>query len=187
MCFQAVWFMSRDAMGPWEVAQTYQEIYTIPASSPAHSVTYVTVEEDDNANDEWVTFAYVAAYTGMAVAWGCAVWGTGPDYPRTFATVASIRPLSVRAHVRVQRLVQPLHSAYGRGRLSDGPDRWRRRRGRLQPAHGNVCAWRRGVRAIWWHACGRAGLESAHRHLRGDATRFQHLRQLGIELRAAWR
>jgi hypothetical protein len=82
MCFQAVWFMSRTPTGPWEVAKTVpKEIYTIPASSPAHSVTYVTVQEDDNSNDEWVTFAYVAAYTGMAVAWGCAVWGTGWYYP----------------------------------------------------------------------------------------------------------
>ena len=82
MCFQAVWFTSPDATGPWEVAKTVpQEIYTIPASSPAHPVTYVTIEQDDNANDEWVTFGYVAAYTGMAVAWGCAVWGTGWYYP----------------------------------------------------------------------------------------------------------
>ena len=35
MCFQGVWFMSRAATGPWEVATTIpQEIYTIPASSP---------------------------------------------------------------------------------------------------------------------------------------------------------
>ena len=43
-----------------------QEIYTIPASSPSHHVTYVTIEEDND--DEWVTFAYVACYTGMMVA-----------------------------------------------------------------------------------------------------------------------
>ena len=64
MCFQGVWFMSRAATGPWEVATTIpQEIYSIPASSPVHHVTYVTVEDDDD-DDEWVTFAYVAAYTG---------------------------------------------------------------------------------------------------------------------------
>ena len=80
MCFQGVWFMSRAATGPWEVATSVpQQIYTIPASSPVHHVTYVTVEEDDD--DEWVTFAYVAAYTGMMVGWGCAVWGSGWYYP----------------------------------------------------------------------------------------------------------
>ena len=50
-----------------------------PASSPSHHVTYVTVEDDDD--DEWVTFAAAAGYTGMMVAWGCTVWGTGWYYP----------------------------------------------------------------------------------------------------------
>jgi hypothetical protein len=81
LCFQGVWFMSRSAEGPWEVATSIpKEIYEIPASSPAHSVTYVTVVEDDDG-DDWVTFAAVAGYTGMMVAWGCAVWGTGWYYP----------------------------------------------------------------------------------------------------------
>ena len=81
MCFQGVWFMAKAAEGPWEVATTVPEvIYQIPASSPAHNVTYVTVVED-NSNDDWVTFAAVAGYSGMMVAWGCAVWGTGYHYP----------------------------------------------------------------------------------------------------------
>jgi hypothetical protein len=80
MCFQGIWFMSRSATGPWQTAETVPaEIYKIPASSPAHNVTYVTVVEDDD--DEWVTYAAVAGYTGMMVAWGCAVWGTGWYYP----------------------------------------------------------------------------------------------------------
>jgi hypothetical protein len=81
MCYQGVWFMAKAANGPWEVASTVpKEIYQIPASSPAHNVTYVTVVEDDD-DDEWVTFAAVAAYTGVMIAWGCAVWGTGYYYP----------------------------------------------------------------------------------------------------------
>jgi hypothetical protein len=80
MCFQGVWFMSKSANGPWEVASSIpQEIYTIPASSPVQHVTYVTVEEDND--DEWVTFAYVAAYTGVMIGWGCAMWGSGWYYP----------------------------------------------------------------------------------------------------------
>jgi len=82
LCFQGVWFMSRQATGPWELATTIPaEIYKIPASSPSYNVTYVTIEQDDNSDDEWVTFAYVAAYTGIMVGWGCAVWGTGWYYP----------------------------------------------------------------------------------------------------------
>jgi hypothetical protein len=80
MCYQGVWFVGKSASGPWEVASSVpSQIYQIPASSPAHHVTYVTVEDDDD--DEWVTFAAAAGYTGMMVAWGCAVWGTGWYYP----------------------------------------------------------------------------------------------------------
>jgi hypothetical protein len=79
MCFQGVWFMSKAATGPWEVASSVpQSIYTIPASSPSNPVTYVKVEESD---DDWVTYASYAGYTGMMVAWGCTVWGTGWYYP----------------------------------------------------------------------------------------------------------
>jgi hypothetical protein len=80
MCYQGVWFSGKAASGPWQVAESVPEaIYKIPASSPAHHVTYVTVEDDDD--DEWVTFAAAAGYTGMMVAWGCAAWGTGWYYP----------------------------------------------------------------------------------------------------------
>jgi hypothetical protein len=79
MCYQAVWFVGGSPTGPWEVASTVpQEIYQIPASSPSYHVTYVTVEDSD---DEWVTYAAAAGYTGMMVAWGCTVWGTGWYYP----------------------------------------------------------------------------------------------------------
>ncbi|HXY42426.1 MAG TPA: hypothetical protein VEQ10_22310, partial [Vicinamibacteria bacterium] len=81
MCFQGVWFASKSASGPWEVTSSVPKaIYEIPPSSSAHNVTYVTVVEEDS-NDEWVTFAAVAAYTGVMIAWGCAVWGTGYYYP----------------------------------------------------------------------------------------------------------
>jgi hypothetical protein len=80
MCHQGVWFVGNSSSGPWEVATSVPEqIYQIPVSSPAHHVTYVTVEEDDD--DEWVTFAAAAGYTGMMIGWGCAVWGSGWYYP----------------------------------------------------------------------------------------------------------
>ena len=81
MCFQGVWFVSKSPTGPWEVTSSVpKEIYEIPVSSPVHNVTYVTVVEDDS-DDEWVTFAAVAAYTGVMIAWGCAVWGSGWYHP----------------------------------------------------------------------------------------------------------
>lgn len=80
MCFQGVWFVSKSASGPWEVTDNVpKQIYEIPISSPAHNVTYVTVEDDDD--DEWVVFASAAMYTGVMIAWGCAVWGSGWYYP----------------------------------------------------------------------------------------------------------
>jgi hypothetical protein len=79
MCYQGVWFVSATATGPWEVASSVPEaIYKIPVSSPANYVTYVTVED---SSDEWVTFAAAAAYTGVMISWGCAVWGSGWYYP----------------------------------------------------------------------------------------------------------
>jgi hypothetical protein len=79
MCVDGVWFVSKTATGPWAVADEIPtEIYEIPISSPAHDVTYVTVE---SSNDDEVTFEAAAAYTGMMVAWGTAVWGSGWYYP----------------------------------------------------------------------------------------------------------
>jgi hypothetical protein len=82
MCFQGVWFVSHSPKGPWEVATSVpQEIYNIPASSPVHDVTYVTIQPDEDSNDDWVTYAAVAGYTGLMIGWGCAVWGSGWYYP----------------------------------------------------------------------------------------------------------
>jgi len=79
MCFQGVWFVSKSPSGPWEVTGSVpSQIYEIPPSSPSYNVTHVTVVEDDS--DE-VEFATAAAFTGMMVAWGCVVWGTGYYYP----------------------------------------------------------------------------------------------------------
>jgi hypothetical protein len=79
MCFQGVWFMSRTPTGPWEVTGDVPKvIYEIPPSSPSHAVTYVVVQE---SNNDAVVFATAMAFTGMMVAWGCVVWGTGYYYP----------------------------------------------------------------------------------------------------------
>jgi hypothetical protein len=79
MCFDGVWFMSTSPKGPWTLADTVpKEVYEIPISSPAHNVTYVTIEDSD---EDEVVYAAAAAYTGMMVAWGCAVWGSGWYYP----------------------------------------------------------------------------------------------------------
>ena len=79
MCFQGVWFMSKAPTGPWEVTSSVpKQIYEIPVSSPAHNVTYVTVQ---NSTPDTVVFVAGAAYMGVMIAYGCAVWGTGYYYP----------------------------------------------------------------------------------------------------------
>ena len=79
MCFQAVWFMSKSPTGPWEVTSSVpKQIYEIPVSSPAHNVTYVTVE---SSTPDTVTYVAAAAYMGVMIGFGCAVWGSGYYYP----------------------------------------------------------------------------------------------------------
>jgi len=79
MCFQGVWFTAATPSGSWQVADVVPlEIYEIPIDSPAYSVTYVTVE---SSTPDAVVFAASPAYSGLMVAWGTAVWGTGWYYP----------------------------------------------------------------------------------------------------------
>lgn len=81
MCFQGVWFMSTTPSGPWEVTgEVPKTIYSIPPESECHHVTYVMVDHYDPA-DAYVTFAYTAGYTGVYIAWGVPVYGTGWYYP----------------------------------------------------------------------------------------------------------
>ena len=122
LCFQGVWFMSKAATGPWEVASSIpQAIYTIPASSSSHHVTYVTVVEDDDDDDDWETFAYVAAYTGLMIGWGCAVWGSGWYYPPYM--YGGYRPIyyGYPHTYGMGAWYNPHTGAYGRGYRAYGP------------------------------------------------------------------
>jgi hypothetical protein len=82
MCYQGVWFVSSSPTGPWSVTKEVPSaIYGIPPSSASYHTTYVTEVQDDNPNDDWVTFAAGAGYMGMMIGWGCAIWGSGWYYP----------------------------------------------------------------------------------------------------------
>ncbi len=158
MCFQGVWFMSKSATGPWEVCSSVpKEIYSIPASSPVHNVTYVTVVEDDH-NDDWVTFAVVAGFTGVMIAWGCAVWGSGyyhppywgfggpypyyyPRYP-TYGYAARYNPWT---------------GSYGRGAVAYGPYGGAGVGARYNPRTGT---YSRG--AVAWGPAGASGVAGAY-------------------------
>ena len=94
-----------------------------------------------------MTFAYIAAYTGLMIGWGCAVWGSGWYYPpyygyggyrpyyypyaHTYGMGAWYNPHTrgVRARLRASalrrrrhgRVVQPAHGTYARGAAAYGP------------------------------------------------------------------
>ncbi len=74
-----VWFSAAALTGPWAVAASVPAaIYTIPASSPLHYVTYVRIYE---ATPQVVYVGYTPGYMGTAVsAAGTVVYGTGYAY-----------------------------------------------------------------------------------------------------------
>ena len=120
MCFQGVWFMSKSAERALEVTGSVPgQIYEIPASSPAYNVTNVTVVED---NSDAVVFATAAAYTGMMVAWGCVVWGTGYYYPPYYG-YGGFYPYLLPAlpDLRLRRVVQPVDRRVRAARVAYGP------------------------------------------------------------------
>jgi hypothetical protein len=82
LCYEGVWFVSKSPNGPWVVSERIPaEIYKIPPSSPSYNVTYVTVVEDDDNTDEWISVGVAAGYMGVMIASDCVFWGTGYYYP----------------------------------------------------------------------------------------------------------
>ncbi len=75
-CDQGVWYCGGTATGPWSYCKSVpQAIYTIPASHPAHNVTYVTVQ---NTTPDTVVYTQTAGYSGEYVAaTGVLMFGAG--------------------------------------------------------------------------------------------------------------
>jgi hypothetical protein len=81
----AVWFTASSAGGPWAVATSVPTaIYTIPASSPLHYVTYVRIYE---TKPDTVYVGYTGGYYGSCVTNSTVVYGTGYYYPPYVGTV----------------------------------------------------------------------------------------------------
>ena len=178
MCFQGVWFMSKSATGPWDVATSIpKEIYGIPSSSPAHNVTYVTVEDDD---DEWVTFAAVAAYTGVMVAWGCAVWGTGWYHPPYWGW-GGYYPYYYPHYPSYGygAWYNPWNGAYGRTAVAYGPYGGAGVQRTVQPDNRHVLPWRGGVGALRRQGR-RPGLQPENGHLRADPAGVERATAAGV-------
>ncbi len=75
-----VWFTANTPNGPWAVADDIPaEIYSIPASSPMHNVSYVRVYD---STPDYVYVGYTPGYYGTVVAPdGVVYYGTGYYYP----------------------------------------------------------------------------------------------------------
>ena len=75
LCHDAVWFVSDTPNGPWFVTEAVPTaMYDIPASSPAHHVTYVRVYE---TTPNTVYFGYTPGYHYTYVSNGVVVYGSG--------------------------------------------------------------------------------------------------------------
>lgn len=73
-----VWFEAAALAGPWRVAIAVPAVvYTIPAASPVHYVTYVRIY---GSTDDVVIVGYTPGYYGTVVADEVIVYGTGYDY-----------------------------------------------------------------------------------------------------------
>ncbi len=82
-----VWFTASSAPGPWAVATAVPAvIYSIPAASSVHYVTYVRMYD---VTPQYVVVGYTPGYYGTVVtAGGVVVYGTGYSYaPYIGATV----------------------------------------------------------------------------------------------------
>jgi hypothetical protein len=81
-----VWFTAGQITGPWRVATSVPTvIYTIPASSAIHYVTYVRIYE---ATPQFVYVGYTPGYLGTVVTpYGTVVYGTGYAYTPWVGTV----------------------------------------------------------------------------------------------------
>jgi hypothetical protein len=78
-CQDGVWYVASSLAGPWVVAESVPAVvYSIPASSPMHYVTYVRVYD---SNSQYIYQGYTPGYLGTVVSSDTVVvYGTGYYY-----------------------------------------------------------------------------------------------------------
>ena len=156
-----------------------KEIYEIPASSPVHNVTYVTVVEDDS-DDEWVDLRDGRRLHRRDDRVGLRGVGHRLVLPavlrlgrRLSLLLPALPDLRLR-RLRTTRGPAPTAAARSRTVRTAAPasaSRYNPRTGTY--ARGAAAYGPYGARGYG------AGLQPAHRHLRADAPGLERLRQLG--------
>lgn len=119
-CYQGVWFISSNSRGPWIVCSTVPSmIYTIPAHSPVHHVTYVHVYSHTPTT---VVFGYTSGYMGIYISNGVVVYGTGYYYP-PYYYYGAYYPVYYPYHhsYGVHAYYNPHTGTYARGAVAYGP------------------------------------------------------------------
>lgn len=149
-----IWFVADDPAGPWALAREVPPaIYTIPASSPVHNVTYVRVYHSE---PEAVWYGYTSGYLFGYLAWGTLVYGTGWRYPPYWRW--GPRPIYFPRPVTfgIGAYYNPARGIYGRYGYAYGPYRGITARAAWNPATGTYV---RGARI--YGPGGSAGFVSA--------------------------
>lgn len=166
-CENGIWFESAQPMGPWVVCGSVPAaVYTIPATSPYHNVTYVYVYD---TTPDTVVVGYTAGYTGAYVANGLLVFGAGYwlghelahddhwhawRYPPCYYSYGCAARYSYH------------HGAYARGAVRYGPYGGAGYGARYNPVTGTYA---RGARAYGPH--GSAGVVRAYNPRTGTMAR----------------
>ncbi len=93
LCFEGAWYFSASPEGPWKVAlQIPGEIYRIPATDPAFNVTFVRLDQYQEATQEHVDYSYSSGYTGSFSTTVSVVYGTGWHHPSSVYWGPANRP-----------------------------------------------------------------------------------------------
>ncbi len=114
------WFSAPSLDGPWTFTalKLPEDFKRIPPEHPRSRVLASVPGTDQATEAVLLTFAAVAGYTGMMIAWGCAVWGTGWWHP---PYVLVRRVLSGVFLVPTNVWLNPYTGTFGRGAAVYGP------------------------------------------------------------------
>ena len=81
MCFQGVWFMSKKPTGPWEVCTNDPQGDLRDPGQLAGAQRHLRHRARRRRATTGRRSRWWRGYTGLMIAWGCAVWGTGYYHP----------------------------------------------------------------------------------------------------------